>query len=414
MVKKIIKFIYIFLVFFLLFKVEVFGETLNLNSDKYILYNLNDNIVLLNKNENQETYIASLTKMMTVIVAIENIEDYNKEVIITKEMFKDIAWDVSVAGFKVGEKVTYNDLLYGAILPSGADAVNALALSISGSYDGFIELMNQKAKDLSLKHTHFANVTGLFNENNYSSAYDVAEILKYALKNKKFKEVFETKRYTLSNGKIVKSTIESYNSRNGGKNISYIKGAKTGFINAAGYCLASTSTIDGVDYLLVTLNADKSKSAPHISDAITAYTYFSKNYSYMNIVDNSDVIVDLKAKNSKEKEIKIKSNVKIDKYLKNDFSKENVKYIYDGVKEISYFTKKGTVLGKVDVMYGDKKLDTFDLVYSGGLTFSIFAFMWNNLFLIIFISFALFISFRIVQLNMKRKKRLKRKLQTKC
>ena len=91
MVKKIIKFIYIFLVFFLLFKVEVFGETLNLNSDKYILYNLNDNIVLLNKNENQETYIASLTKMMTVIVAIENIKDYNKEVIITKEMFKDIA-----------------------------------------------------------------------------------------------------------------------------------------------------------------------------------------------------------------------------------------------------------------------------------------------------------------------------------
>ena len=206
-VKKIIKFIYIFLVFFLLFKVEAFGETLNLNSDKYILYNLNDNIVLLNKNETQETYIASLTKMMTVIVAIENIEDYNKEVIITKEMFKDIAWDVSVAGFKVGEKVTYNDLLYGAILPSGADAVNALALSISGSYDDFIELMNQKAKDLSLKHTHFANVTGLFNENNYSSAYDVAEILKYALKNKKFKEVFETKRYTFSNGKIVKSTI---------------------------------------------------------------------------------------------------------------------------------------------------------------------------------------------------------------
>ena len=92
MVKKIIKFIYIFLVFFLLFKVEVFGETLNLNSDKYILYNLNDNIVLLNKNENQETYIASLTKMMTVIVAIENIKDYNKEVIITKEMFKDIGW----------------------------------------------------------------------------------------------------------------------------------------------------------------------------------------------------------------------------------------------------------------------------------------------------------------------------------
>lgn len=411
MPKKITKYFLIFIFLFLILVIKINGETLNLNSDKYILYNLNDDKILLSKDENKETYIASLTKMMTTIVAIENINDYNEKITITKDMFKDIAWDVSVAGFKAGEKVTYNDLLYGAILPSGADAVNALALSISKDYDKFIELMNQKVKELKLTHTHFSNVTGLYDKNNYSSAYDVAQILKYALKNKKFKEVFETKKYTFTNGKTVKSTIENYSSKIGSKDLSYIKGGKTGFINAAGYCLATTATIDGVNYLLVTLNADKSKKAPHIEDAIETYTYYSKNYSYKIIIDNDDIITKLKTKNAKEKELAISANTQIRKYLKNDFQKEKVVYNYDGVDEISYFAKEGTILGTVDIFYNDEKLDTFDLIYTGGLTFSLFSFFWNNLLLIMLLVFILFVVFRIIQLSIKKKRRLKRKRQ---
>lgn len=409
MLKRITKYFLVYLILFFILIIRINGETLNLNSDKYILYNLNDDKILLSKDENKETYIASLTKMMTTIIAIENISDYNEKITITKDMFKDIAWDVSVAGFKVGEKVTYNDLLYGAILPSGADAVNALALSISKDYDKFVELMNQKVKELNLAHTHFSNVTGLYDKNNYSTAYDVAQILKYALKNKKFKEVFETKNYTFTNGKTVKSTIENYSSRIGNKDISYIKGGKTGFINAAGYCLATTATIDGVNYLLVTLNADKSKKAPHIEDAIETYTYYSKNYSYKIVVDNNDVITKLKTKNAAEKELSIPANTQIKKYLKNDFRKDKVKYNYNGVDEISYFTKKGTILGTVDIIYNNEKLDTFDLIYAGGLTFSIFSFLWNNLLLILLFAFILFVIFRIIQLSIKKKRRIKRR-----
>lgn len=409
MLKRITKYFLVYLILFFILIIRINGETLNLNSDKYILYNLNDDKILLSKDENKETYIASLTKMMTTIVAIENISDYNEKITITKDMFKDIAWDVSVAGFKAGEKVTYNDLLYGAILPSGADAVNALALSISKDYDKFIELMNQKVKELNLAHTHFSNVTGLYDKNNYSTAYDVAQILKYALKNKKFKEVFETKNYTFTNGKTVKSTIENYSSRIGNKDISYIKGGKTGFINAAGYCLATTATIDGVNYLLVTLNADKSKKAPHIEDAIETYTYYSKNYSYKIVVDNNDVITKLKTKNAAEKELSIPANTQIKKYLKNDFRKDKVKYNYNGVDEISYFTKKGTILGTVDIIYNNEKLDTFNLIYAGGLTFSIFSFLWNNLLLILLLAFILFVIFRIIQLSIKKKRRIKRR-----
>ena len=222
------------LIFFLLFFDIIFASEIDLVSEKYILYNLNDDTVLTLKDEKEQTSIASLTKIMTVIVAIENIENYNSKVTITSNMINDIAWDVATAGFKVGETLTYNDLLYGAILPSGADAVNALAISISGDKDKFVKLMNDKVKDLKLKNTHFSNVIGLYSENNYSSAYDMAQILKYALKNKKFKEVFESRSYTFSNGKKVRSTIEKYN-QNSNSNISYITGSKTGYIRKAGY-----------------------------------------------------------------------------------------------------------------------------------------------------------------------------------
>lgn len=412
--KKIFTLTTIVLIIFFLATKSIFATELNLNSDKYILYNLDENIVLDKKDENKETSVASLTKIMTTIVAIENIKDFDKTVTITKEMFKDIAWDVSVAGFKVNDKVTYNDLLYGAILPSGADAVNALALSVSDSYEDFIKLMNRKVDELKLKHTHFSNVTGLYSEENYSSAYDMAQILKYALKNKKFKEVFETKKYTFTTGKTVKSTIEHYNSRIGSKNISYITGGKTGYINASGYCLATTAKIDNVNYLLITLNADNTKTAPHIEDAITTYEYYSKNYGNKIIVDKNDEVVTLKTKSSKEKQINIKANTVIEKYLKNDFDKSKIKYNYEGVKKVSYFTKKGTKLGTVEVIYNDAVLNKFDLIYSQTLTFSLFSFIWNNLLLIIFLLFVLFILFRIVQLSYKKTKRRKnRKRQMK-
>ena len=131
MVKKMIKFIYIFLVFFLLFKVEAFGETLNLNSDKYILYNLNDNSVIYEKNSEEKVSIASITKIMTALVALDNIDDLSDTVVITEDDFAYTS-GYSKAGFSVGDTVTYEDLLYGILLPSGADAVNSVVNNTLG------------------------------------------------------------------------------------------------------------------------------------------------------------------------------------------------------------------------------------------------------------------------------------------
>ena len=225
--KRIIKILFLC---FLLIDV-IYADSLDLVSEKYILYNLTENKVMMEKDSNVKTDIASLTKIMTIIVSIENITDFDEKVEITGEMLDPIEWDVSVAGFRRGEELTYNDLLYGAMLPSGADATNALAISTAGSFDEFIALMNKKVSDLGLKNTKFSNVVGLYDEDNYSSAYDMAQILIYSLKNPKFKEVFETKTYVASNGKELKATLNHY-----GKDVdvSLITGSKTGYIEKAG------------------------------------------------------------------------------------------------------------------------------------------------------------------------------------
>ena len=400
MAKKIISFI----LFFFLFIVSINADELNLSSDKYILYNMNDDNVLMEHNSDKKTQIASLTKIMTTIVAIENVKDYNKKITITKEMFNDVAWDVATAGYKVGDKVTYNDLFYGAILPSGADAVNALAYTVFGNYDDFIKKMNEKAKQLGLKNTKFSNPIGLYDENNYSSAKDVSTLLIYALKNTKFKEIFTTKNYTSTNGVKMKSTIESYNSKNGNADLNYITGAKTGYIKKAGYCLATTAEIDGIEYLLVTLNA-YSTGAPHIKDAVKTYKYYSENYSYKNIVKKDTIVVTLPTKYSKNKEIDIKANKNIKQYLKNDFNSNNIEYKYDGEKYVTPFTKQGTKLGTIEIKYNNKTLDKFDLIYSQKVKFSIFNFLWTYKFIIIIFVLLIYIKLKSNKVKKVRRKR---------
>ena len=397
MAKKIISTI----VVIFLFVTTVSADKIDLISDKYIIYNMNDNSVLAESGSNEKTSIASLTKIMTVIVAIENIDNFDEKIKITRPMIEDIAWDVAVVGFKVGDSVTYNDLLYGAILSSGADAVNALAISVSGSLNNFVSLMNQKVAELNLKNTHFENVTGLYGSNHFSTAYDMSRILIYALKNEKFKDVFETGYYTSTNNIKMKSTIMSYNSSN--RNISYITGAKTGYISKAGYCLASTATLNNVNYLLVTLNAFNDKNSPHIKDAIKMYKYYDDNYEYKNIVDITDVVVTLKTKYAKEKEIDIFSNVTLESFLKKTFNKDDLEYDYNGINEISYFTKQGIKLGNVKILYNEEELANFDLIYNGVLTFSIWLFLWDYKYYIL--SVILFIMLLIFIKKNKRKRR---------
>ena len=378
-------------------------KALEINSNHAILYNMNDDSIIFEKNADERTYIASLTKIMTTIVAIENIEDVNEYVEVPYEALDGlIEANASVAGFRVGQRVTYLDLLYGVLLPSGADATKTLAYYIAGNEDNFVKLMNDKAISLGLTNTHFANTSGLDTDNHYSTVKEISIILKYALQNPLFKEIYTANSYTTSDGSLTfRSVFSNYLTRYDLTN-NYIYGSKTGFTTKAGYCLSSIANYDGVEYLLITTEADGESDQPlHIMDALMLYDYYTSNYHYLDIVTPSDTIVTLETKNSKEQQLEIKATETISKYLEKSIDKDDFEYRYNGLEKLDYFTKKGEI-GTIDIFLNDEIIETIPVIYSGGLTFSIISFLTDNILIVLIIIILILI------IRLKKKLKLKK------
>ena len=384
-----------FILFISIFSFCISVSAIDINSKYAIDYNLNDNNIIYEKDSNQKSEIASLTKIMTTILTIENVKNLDDIVTVKYDDLVGLN-GYSVAGFKVGDQVTYTDLIYGLMLPSGGDAGQILANNISGTTLEFANLMNKKSEELGMKNTHFSNPIGM-DEDNYSTAYDMALLVKYAIKNNTFKEVFSKENYTTTNNiKLEKTTsniAKKYNI-----DISSITGSKTGFTNAANYCLASTATLNDVNYLVVTLNAEKNPN--HIKDSMNLYNYFDSNYSYKEILKDNQLLNTIKVKHSKTKEYRIVSKKSIKKYLSNDFNIDKIKYKYTGIKELTRKIKKGDYLGRVKIVYDNKTLDTYKVYLDKDIKY------YNYWLLLIPLGIIVFVIFIKIKLK-KQKRRLK-------
>lgn len=350
---------FLFSLFF--FCYSVYADDFDITGEYVTLYNMNEDTLLYSKNDTKKTSIASLTKMMTTLVAIEEIDNLDKIVTIKERDFEGTV-GYSKAGFKVGDKVTYRDLLYGIILPSGADAVNAVVNNTLG-YDKFIKKMNETAKKIGMNDTSYANPVGKDDENNYSTSNDLAKLLKYALKNKTFKTIFTTKNYKTSNGLNLESTVNRYENI---LNTNEIKGAKSGFTKDAGRCLASITTLNNVDYLLVVINSSTISPYNAVKDTITIYDYYNNNYGYKNIINDDTFIKEIPVDFSKEKTYKITGNENIEKYLKNN---TEVTYKYVGSDKVTFNTKKGSKLGVVKIYDGDVLLATSNVYLENNIEY---------------------------------------------
>ena len=247
-----------------------------INSPYAVLMQVRGGRVIGEINGEQQMYPASMTKIMTTIVAIENLKDLDQEITLTNEMFEGLyEQDATQAGFQPGETVRAIDLLYGVMLPSGAECCIALADTISGSEADFVALMNEKAAKLGMSGTNFCDTTGLHDANHYSTAKDIAVLLKYALRNDTFREIIESPYHSTPATNIHPDGITFYSTMF--KNLSdtvvtdgQIMGGKTGYTGEAGHCLASFAEIDGIEYILVTGGASET-GIPHINDALTVY-----------------------------------------------------------------------------------------------------------------------------------------------
>lgn len=259
----------------------------SLHSPHAILVRLNDHTILMQKKSREKIYPASLTKMMTAVVAIEQLPNLREKMILPGSIFQDLyKADATMAGFQPDEQVRAIDLLYGTLLPSGAECCIGLAVQIAGSEQNFVKLMNQKALALGMINTHFVNTTGLHDENHYTTVKDLAILLNYALQNNTFRQIFTSSCHTTQptnkhpDGITFCSTMfENLNDPNiaGGK----ILGGKTGYTDKAGLCLASLAQEGGEEYVLVTAGAKGNHKSEqyNITDALAVYNSLGKEVS---------------------------------------------------------------------------------------------------------------------------------------
>lgn len=254
----------------------------SIDSEYAVLLDIENNRVVARKGATSKINPASLTKVMTILVAAENIEDFDDTFTMTYEIIAPlIKADATRAGFSEGEECKLIDLMYGAVLPSGADCTIALAEYISGSEEEFVKLMNKKASDLGLKNTHFENTSGLYGDNHYSTPLDLAVIMKAAIQNDLCRKILSTYQYTTAaseqdpEGIDLESTMFSRMYGNEVEGVQ-ILGGKTGYIYESGHCLVSFAQQDEKEYICVTING-KGRYKP-IYDCFTIYeSYLNKN-----------------------------------------------------------------------------------------------------------------------------------------
>lgn len=349
---------YLILVIFLSIVIfPVFAEEISINSQNAVLYNLNDNRILYEKEKDDKVSIASLTKLMTALVAVNNIKDLNEEVSFDKSDYdKLIKQDASSSSLKRDEKHTYEELLYGLILESGADCANALTRLTFGTEEEFVKEMNKTASKIGMKNTSFSNPIGLDDKNNYSTMEDVSILLKEDLKNKTLKKIINSLTYKLPDGKDIHHTIYDY-MKILKVDMPYMNGGKTGYENNSGYALASTATKDGVTLMLVTTKAEE--KGDHIKDAKDVYEYYFNNYDYVNIISKGDTLVTLNGKFLSKDKIDITSDNTVTYYMNKNYRKDDLKYVYEGQKTLSLKDKYGKKLGTLKIYYKDKLIKEY-------------------------------------------------------
>lgn len=251
-------------------------NTLNLNSRSCVVLDRLSKHILYGKNEKTKVKMASTTKIMTAIIVLENYS-LDKTVEASK---KAANTGGSRLGLKTGDKITIRDLLYGLLLCSGNDAAVCLAENVAGSVSEFANLMNSKAQELGLSNTHFESPHGLDSPDHYTTAYELAILSDYALKNSTFLNMVGTKNYTVTINGYPK-TLSNTNELLG--NLDGVYGIKTGFTNGANRCLVTACKRGNMDIICVVLGADTKKF--RTKDSIKLIEYSFETFEYFNIRD---------------------------------------------------------------------------------------------------------------------------------
>ena len=309
-----------------------------ISASSYIVMDSDTNRVLEGSNINKKSLIASITKIMTSMVVINNSKDLNKVIKIDNSVLRSYGSGIYV---EVGESIKLIELLYGLMLRSGNDAAIALAGSVAGSMEGFAILMNELAESLNMKNTNFINSHGLEDgENaNISTVYDMALLSSYAIKNDVYKKITATKNITV---KTDKKTYVWHNKNRLLNEYKYCIGGKTGFTEKARRTLVTNASKDNVNLTVVTFN-----DGNDFNDHKNLYEKYFKELKNYQIIKKGKI------------------NTKYDNtYINNDFYMSLTKDEFRNIKTtINYYEDNATnVVGTINVSLGDKEYFKTDII----------------------------------------------------
>ena len=297
--------------------------------------------VLYSNNKDKKLAMASTTKIMTAITAIENCEDLDEKFEISP---KAVGIEGTSLYLRKGDVFSTRDLLYALMLISGNDASVAIAEHIGSSTSEFVTMMNDLAKKLGAKNTHFANTHGLDADGHYTTAYDLALITAYALENETFKDIVSTKNIKITNGEGENRYLKNKNKLL--FRLDGCIGVKTGFTNDAGRCLVSAIERDGVRYVCVVLNC-----GPMFEESEALLNGCANTYKLYDLTELYDYKKLLPVYDGRKDNVKIGTKGSFI-YPLSEWEKNNLKFEYDLIDHVDAPLKKGSEVGEIKIFLG--------------------------------------------------------------
>ncbi len=405
-----------------------------------VLADLDSGRLLYELNRDERRSPASLTKIMTVMLAVEALERgdaaLDEPVTAQADCLAGLDTSSSTSGIQPGEILSYKDLLFCALVHSANEACNILAYRISGSVPAFVELMNARAAELGCTNTHFADPNGLSNENHYTTAYEMYLITREALRHPLFAEICNTKGYdvpatnlsqarSFANSNALITTESDY-----GSNYVYpaASGVKTGFTQLAGYCLVSTAEKNGVRLLAVVMGCDGWLNAgieeyENFSDTIRLYNWAFDNFDYRRAVNSISTVTRVQVEHAVESDayVNLRPQSDVTLLLPKDLNLETIELrptVY--TEQLVAPIEAGTVLGRAEILIGGESYGSVNLVNAVQVELSKKEFMtqrvrqtisspWIIVLLAVLLVFAFVYLVLVLRYRAQRRKYLRRK-----
>ncbi|MDL2215720.1 D-alanyl-D-alanine carboxypeptidase [Ruminococcaceae bacterium OttesenSCG-928-N02] len=350
----------------------IFPQPFDVDAEIVYMINLDTGLVVYEKNSTTQWSPASITKLMTAILAFENIQDLDASTLTMPRYAQDMLYGMnsSTADIRPGESLSAREMLYALLLPSAGEAAITIADYVGGgSVETFVSMMNARAAELGCTATHFSNPHGLYDPENYSTAQDIAIIAQHAMSLPGFAEIVKTLSYTLPenprypNGWVILNTNKMLMTAWPDYYRIYIQGIKTGYLDESGYNFVSTAVLGGESYLIVVLGAHGDDTWPHFRVTAQLCDWAFENFSVMPALDTAQAITEVPVRYSKEVDsLLLYPADELLTLLPNESDATTIQQTFNLPEVVSAPVQAGDIIGTVTLRLAGQEIGTVDLL----------------------------------------------------